>query len=82
MQDRESDVLVQKVLSAVHDRNLVMFQGAEHLLDSDKTRADYLHHLLVSLAETFPDAKQYLVDRERIIREDIDCLVDMLAQIR
>ena len=76
MEQRKSEQLVQAVLVANQDRLKVMLHP-DARVDLVQIERDYLCHLVSVLAEDYPEVAEYLVMRERIIREDIDRIVDL-----
>jgi hypothetical protein len=81
MEQRKSEQLVQAVIDANRDRLSVML--APHAtVDLVQIERDYLLNLVSALAESYPEVTEYLVMRERIIREDIDRIVDITCGLQ
>ena len=81
MEQRKSEQLVQAVLEANQDRLKVMLHP-DARVDLVQIERDYLCHLVSALAESYPEVTEYLVMRERIIREDIDRIVDITCGLQ
>ena len=81
MEQRKSEQLVQAVLAANQDRLGVMLHP-DARVDLVQIERDYLFHLVSALAEAYPEVAEYLVMRERIIREDIDRIVDITRELQ
>lgn len=81
MQARKSEQLIQAVMVANQDR-LNMMLRPHASVDLVQIERDYLFHLVSALAESFPEVADYLVARERIIRQDINRIVDITAEFQ
>lgn len=81
MEQRKSEQLVQAVLEANQDRLKVMLHP-DARVDLVQIERDYLCHLVSTLAEAYPEVTEYLVMRERFIREEIDRIVDITRELQ
>lgn len=81
MKRHHAEQLAQAVLDANQDRLTVMLKPYA-TVDLVQIERDYLLHLVVVLAKDYPEVAEYLVMRERIIREDIDRIVDITRELQ